>query len=244
MYFNVTIVSAFLININNRTNTEIDKYINNGTLILQAKIPKIIFIDELLYKDFIKYNNEYTKIIEYKKENSYLFNLKDKLTNFKLNTNNENKDTRDFMITMCMKNEWIKEAIELNFFNTENYIWLDFGLKHVISYSNEHYIYKIESLNNKNYDNVRIATIWNLNNKINRDIFKNVLWYFAGGIFGGNKYKLLIFSDKMKEECLKIINNKQTLIWEVNIWYLIYENNKELFNIYYGNHDNTILDNY
>ena len=33
-------------------------------------------------------------------------------------------------------------------------------------------------------------------------------------------------------------------MWEVNIWYLVYKENKELFDNYYCNHNNTIIDNY
>jgi hypothetical protein len=244
MIFNVTIVSAFLININNRTNSELDKYINNGKLLLEAKIPKVIFIDELIYDKFIECNNEYTRIINYNKYNSYLFNLKDKLTNFKLNTDNINKDTLDYIITMCSKTEWIRDAINLNFFNTINYIWMDFGIKYILPYTNEEFINKIENLNYRVYDNVRIASIWNLNNNINIDIYTRINWFFAGGVVGGNKEKLIIFADKMKEYCLNIIDEKKTLMWEVNVWYLIYKNNKDLFNIYYANHDKTLIELY
>jgi hypothetical protein len=36
-----------------------------------------------------------------------------------------NKDTLEYMITICHKTEWIKEAIDLNFFNTTNFTWID-----------------------------------------------------------------------------------------------------------------------
>ena len=48
----------------------------------------------------------------------------------------------------------------------------------------------------------------------------------------------------MKEKCIKIIEEKNTIIWEVNIWYLIYLDNKDLFDCYLCNHDETIINNY
>jgi len=33
-------------------------------------------------------------------------------------------------------------------------------------------------------------------------------------------------------------------MWEVNIWYIIYNENKHLFDIYKCNHDNSIIENY
>ena len=35
------------------------------------------------------------------------------------------------MFINCNKTEVIREAIELNYFNTEDFIWLDFGIRHV-----------------------------------------------------------------------------------------------------------------
>jgi len=78
----------------------------------------------------------------------------------------------------------------------------------------------------------------------NYNIFKNITWYFAGGVFGGNKDKLLIFADLMKRKCLQIISQEKTIIWEVNIWFLIYLENKDLFCPYQCDHNDTILKNY
>jgi len=76
------------------------------------------------------------------------------------------------------------------------------------------------------------------------DIYKNIKWYFAGSVFGGNETTLFDFADKMKEKCIQIINNKQTLMWEINVWYLIYLENREMFNSYICNHDTSIISNY
>ena len=48
----------------------------------------------------------------------------------------------------------------------------------------------------------------------------------------------------MKEKCLHIIEEKKTLTWEVNIWYMIFQENKELFNSYLCDHNISILENY
>ena len=48
----------------------------------------------------------------------------------------------------------------------------------------------------------------------------------------------------MKEKCLQIIQEKQSLMWEVNIWYLIYLENKELFDEYKCDHNESLITNY
>ena len=166
------------------------------------------------------------------------------LSQFNLNTDNPNKDTIEYIITQCNKTEWVKSAIELNTFNTNNFIWVDFGIRYIFNCSDKEFIEKIDELKYKVYKNVRIGNIWNLQNNYNINIYKDIAWYFAGGIFGGNKESLLHFSNKIKEKCIDIILTKNTLMWEVNIWYLIYIENKEIFDNYSCNHNNSIIDNY
>ena len=69
-------------------------------------------------------------------------------------------------------------------------------------------------------------------------------WYFVGGIFGGNINSLIKFADLMKSKCIDIITSKNTLMWEVNVWYLIYKENKVLFNTYGCCIDKKMIDNY
>jgi len=48
----------------------------------------------------------------------------------------------------------------------------------------------------------------------------------------------------MKNKCLYIIEQYNTLIWEVNIWYLVYLDDRELFNPYHCDHNSSMIDNY
>ena len=237
-----TIVSAFITNVNN--NTKFEDYYNNGKLLLQVQVPKIIFVDITMYNKIKELENELTKIILIDKNNYYLYNYIDQLTNFKANNNNLNKDTLEYMITICHKTEWMKEAMENNFYMTNNFIWIDFGIKHVFKGSDLEFIQSIQNIQTKEYNKIRIGTIWDLNIVYQGDIYTNVFWYFAGGVFGGHKDYLLIFADKMKEKCLQIIKEKQSLMWEVNIWYLVYLENKELFEGYKCDHNDSLITNY
>lgn len=97
---------------------------------------------------------------------------------------------------------------------------------------------------NKYCKNIRIGSIWDLNKKYNYDIDKDICWYFAGGVFGGDKTTLIKFADQVKKLCIEYVEKKKHLMWEVNIWYIIWKNNKNLFDPYYCNHDNSIVSNY
>jgi hypothetical protein len=239
-----TIVSAFISNVNTRKDRTIEKYIEYGKVLLQTKIQKIIFIDEIIFNELKNYSNELTYLIPIKKESMYLYKYKKLITNFNLNSSSPEKDSFEYMVTMCSKTEWITKAIELNYFNSRNFIWIDFGIKHIFNCDDNEFIKKIENINNKIYKKIRIGSIWNPNIQYYGDIYKDIQWYFAGGVFGGDIKSLLLFSEKTKEMCIKIIQEKNTIMWEVNIWYLIYKEIPELFDCYNCDHNSSLVDNY
>jgi hypothetical protein len=249
---NVTLVSAFMSDITTskclNTNNNYKKYTEYFIPLLQANINKIIFIDEKIIDNYKCYENDNTKIIPFIKESSYLYEYLDSLVNFQPNSNNLEKDTIQFMFTQCHKTEWIKLAIEITDYHetspSNQFIWVDFGIKHIFKCSNEEFIEKIERLNYCKYDAVRIASIWNINIDYQINIYNDICWYFGGGVFGGSKKYLLEFAKEMKLFCLEIMNTKKTIMWEVNIWYLIYKKNKDLFTLYECDHNNTMIDNY
>ena len=240
-----TLVSAFISNVNGRYNDTLTLYYNFGKLLLKSNSPKIIFVDEPMF-DLIgdEYDKSNTVIIKIISTDIYLYDYNSNLSNFVVNSTNHSKDTKEFMFTICNKTEWIKEAILLNYFGTTDFIWVDFGIRHVFKCSDEEFIEKLNKLKYKTYNGVRIGSIWNLDMIYNIDIYKDIMWYFAGGVFGGNANFLLRFSELMKDKCVDIITKSNTIMWEVNIWYLIYIETKEIFDIYNCNHDNTIIDNY
>ena len=90
----------------------------------------------------------------------------------------------------------------------------------------ELFIRVISDLNNKSYENIRISsgTCYNI-----ETIYTHIQWFFLGGIFGGHKDKLIQFADLMKQKCINIITHEKIIMWEVNIWFLIYLENIDDF---------------
>jgi hypothetical protein len=117
-----TIVTAFINNVNNRYTNTIDVYYNYGKLLLKSNVPKVIFVDEDMYNLIgNNYEKNNTLIIKINKNSMYFYEHINELTNFQLNTDNPSKDTNEFMFIMCNKTEWVKKAIELNHFDTNNF---------------------------------------------------------------------------------------------------------------------------
>jgi hypothetical protein len=263
------IVSSFLSNVNNNRST--DTYIEHGKKILyEPHIHVILFIEKNIFYQHLSefdsktihtcilFGKEYEYMLHYKKififidkEDNYLREYQHLITDFYVNTNNPNKDTLDYMFCMSYKTECIKMAIHFmkqhNLFEDKiEYIWLDFGIYHIVKNDN---LFK-EEINNlikrplNNNSKIRIATFPNnIDNYF--DLTKNICWFFLGGIFGGREEELLLFSDLMRETSIQFIHNHKSFIWEVNIWYIIYLQNKELFDCYYCNdHNIQMIQNY
>ena len=44
--------------------------------------------------------------------------------------------------------------------------------------------------------------------------------------------------------CYLVVHPRGTLMWEVNVWYLIYKEHPELFDCYYCDHNDSLIDCY
>lgn len=244
----VTIVSAFLA-INNKNRSVYD-YVDHSEYLLKSDIPKVIFIDSFIYDCYYKkkyFEGVYPKtvFIPIDQNSLWLRSYEGLIQNFNV-VGNPNKDTLDYMFVICNKTEWVAQAIALNIFNTDQFVWVDFGLFHIFK-DPKLFDYELKELQKKSYDVVRIGGCWSFEyepEKRNIDIYRNVAWYFAGGVFGGNKESLKQFNKLVKEKCKEVIFQKNSIMWEVNIWYLVYLENKELFNIYSCGHNYSLLSNY
>ena len=76
------------------------------------------------------------------------------------------------------------------------------------------------------------------------DIYKDVNWLFAGSVFGGKSEAINQFALKMREKCFQILRERNTLMWEINVWVLLYKENPELFAFYPSDHSEIIFRGY
>jgi hypothetical protein len=263
---NTIFVSAYMARENKSTYRNVEDYIIYGKKLLEQDIFQVIYIEKNIFMSCLKEYIDEIKIFEYEnklfeyifinnkifvffeKEDNYLYKYKEELINFQVTTDNPTKDTTEYMFIQCHKTEWMKitiyllQNIKLHKDELE-LIWLDFGIYHMIK---DEYLLKknIKKMINSKNNKIRIGSCWDVNNNYNRDLYRQISWYFAGTVFGGNSKNLIIFADLMKEKCLHIIEEKKTLTWEVNIWYMIFQKNKDLFNSYLCDHNISILENY
>ena len=233
---NTTLVSSLYMGVNKYRS--IEDYIMYGRKLLRQNVNKIIYIEREIYDMYYACEtwDKNTTFRYISETDVYLKAYDEYVTKFKVITTNPDKDTKEYMYLMCNKTEWMRRAIEEDIYGSENFVWLDFGVYHMIR-NDEVFNECIAKLCNKKYNMVRIAG----GNKTGKDDNRYVNWFFLGTIFGGDKKMLLLFCDKMKEKCIEIVKSENKIYWEINVWYEIWVKSPELFSIYPANHDVSLL---
>lgn len=243
-----TIVTAFVTRINDIHFRTTEKYMELGKILLSQPLPTICFLEKYMYDAYFadcleQFPN--TDFQMFERHENYLMEHTSEMMNFQVESDNPSKDTIGYMFTQCHKTEWMKMAIEKNPFHTTDFIWIDFGIFHMIRKDSAiHFPLYLENMTRKTYDTIRIASCIDPREECKSDIYHKISWFFAGSVFGGSSLNLLKFAAKMKTFCLNMIATRRHLMWEINIWYLLYKEEPGLFEPYSADHNITILGNY
>ena len=240
-----TIVTAFISNANSARS--IDEYVMLGTKLLLMPVPTVCFIEAHVYYNFFHHRSSFfpqTIFCLFEKSDNYMYKRIEELTAFAPATDNSKKDTLGYMFVQCHKTEWVRMAMDMDLFHTEQYMWVDFGIYHIMD-SHVDFASSLLSATKNQYEGVRIASIKDLSTTVDDTVLlSSVQWFFAGGVFGGDKGSLYSFAALMASTVNKLMAHKHTITWEVNIWYMIYRDHTTLFLPYTADHDSTILDKY
>ena len=198
----------------------------------------------------------------FEKTDMYFHSIRDSITEFEVNTPHPSKDTLDYMFVQCYKTEWVAMAICLDgslkvaeerssrrrvVGDSDIYVWMDFGIRHMYpsDIACDMEIYKLRdrittgNLEGKNA--VYAPSCWNPKCIYYQDIYRQIHWVFAGSVFGGNAGVLIEFAKRTKDKCLSIIREKRRLMWEVNVWYMVFLDCRDMFELYHGDHNASIL---
>jgi hypothetical protein len=192
----------------------------------------------------------------FEKSDIYLSAYRNMATQFSVNTSYPEKDTIDYMFVQCHKTEWVAIAIAIDaeLFGGESnltgmYAWIDFGIQHMFP-SNNALCNSIYTLRDRviagRWDRSKVyaPSCWGSYTYFGVDIYRSISWVFAGSAFGGSASVLLEFARRTKENCIELLTTKHLLMWEVNVWSLIYDEYPELFALFPGNHNAGILDHW
>jgi len=164
---------------------------------------------------------------------------------------NVHKDVPEYLQMTLHKTKWMSEAARSRREgDPEHLIWVDFGLFHVFN-DKERFQAALRSVIRAPVpcNVVRVAGIWPVGSQgldyanVWRDGQQRVLWYMAGGVFGGSAGPLMELQREMEHE-ITVLQMQKRLMWEVNVWALILARRPDLFQVYASDHTPAILENY
>ena len=158
----------------------------------------------------------------------------------------EYKDTKNYMIMMNSKIELVKRVIDImdvmdTMDKSTHYSWIDFSLCHVIKSDQTLEILKNPPI--ENIKNIVIPGCWsqelsfqNINN-----IYNRIHWRFCGGFFLGDKQSIIDFYECYEKYYFSFLQTHKTIVWEVNFWAWLENQNYWLPQVYLTAHDDTML---
>jgi hypothetical protein len=155
-------------------------------------------------------------------------------------TRNIRKDTKQYLIMMNAKIEFIRRAMAENTTAT-HFVWVDFGIAHVFRD-----IGKAQDALRQLSASILVPTClhfpgcWNLGTGM-QNVYNNVVWRFSGGSFLGDRQSLHEMWDLYAAKFVDIITKQKRLVWEVNIWAILEQQYGLKVTWHYGGHDERLV---
>lgn len=238
----ITLVTALydLAKMENKDKTKrktLEEYYIYAEKLLKFDVDFIIFVenDDILNKlreirdkyvlgDKTKYIIKPFKDLKY---NKYLYHINKNDTNNPIKDMCPNKDTSNYKILGWSKFEFIQEAMNRNFFNTDFFGWIDIGCSYVYTYP-----HNVEQI------------LQSRSNKIKFGCFNNFYYYgidkstyydkrvspISGGFFTGNRDNFNKFIIEFEKELNDVVCNKHRAPLEDQIIPKVIIKNIEIFN--------------
>jgi hypothetical protein len=160
------------------------------------------------------------------------------------NTRNAEKDTREYIILMNAKTEYLKMAIDANLWSSTHFAWIDFNIYHIFQ-GREQYVHEFLTAMTKRTMAPYFLTLpgcWGKEHVHEEFLMNDICWRFCGGFFIGSGDRVLEFHKCYQDYFADFLLSKKKLIWEVNFWAYL-ELRHGLSVIWYpGDHNERILE--
>ena len=136
------------------------------------------------------------------------------------NTRCVEKDTREYMLLMNSKTEFLHRVIQDNPFGSTHFAWIDFSIFYIFR-GREALCQKILRDMSQRVMSPRFITMpgcWGKDHVFEDRLMNDICWRFCGGYFAGSADLLLEFHVKFVEHFEGFLREHKRLIWEVNFW--------------------------
>jgi hypothetical protein len=160
------------------------------------------------------------------------------------NTRNVFKDTKEYILLMNAKTEFLKIAIEMRPFESSHYAWIDFNIFHIFE-GKERIVKEMLTGMTKRTFHPYFLTLpgcWNKDYVIDDYLLNDICWRFCGGFFVGSQTRILEFHQYYLDYFENFLREKKKLVWEVNFWAHIEKHNGLCAIWYPADHNEKILE--
>lgn len=139
---------------------------------------------------------------------------------------NHEKDTREYILLMNAKIEYLYHTIKANPFNTTHFAWIDFNISYIFKDIKNMQCKFTQLSKCQTFAKTFIAFPGCYNNMLVVDetihvvenIFDAPYWRFCGGFFMGDKTSILHMHELYKLHFPAFIFKYKRLVWEINFW--------------------------
>lgn len=152
------------------------------------------------------------------------------------------KDTKEYILLQNAKLEFMADTIKENPWNSTHFAWIDFSISYIfknIKFCQQ----QLKVLSSAKLSNnfLAIPGCWEKTSDYNNHFNNNINWRFCGGFFLGNKDRIKDFCHTYFQNFPRFLEESKKLVWEVNFW--AWMENQQLckVNWFRGNHDDSIL---
>ena len=222
---------------------KLETYLNLSKFILSLEYPMIIYTEEKLVNKILSIRPvEYHHIttirskplseIHYYK---HVKKIKELQGTYIIKNRSLEKDTPLYTILVNNKFWFMEDAIELNPYDSERFLWMDFGINHVAEQPES-----IRRWFRSMPEKIRCMEVnLNLDNDNYKEYFTEIHHNVAGGIISGNKENMMKYIKLCQDKCTSILDEGWYQLEEA-IMGMVTRDNQDLFDNFYGSFNNYI----
>ena len=130
---------------------------------------------------------------------------------------NEQKDTREYMILMNSKIEFVNIALRLNPWNTPYFAWIDLSINFMFKNPITPSLLKSLAMRQVGTPFFAIPGCWSTCDNID-SVLSRVHWRFCGNFFIGDAQSISHFGDLFNKYYPLFLTEHKRQVWEVNFW--------------------------
>ena len=133
---------------------------------------------------------------------------------------NEKKDSKEYLLLMNSKTDFVNRAINIDPFHSLYFAWIDFSIAYV--FKNKSITLKLLSYlsfsRNIQDSFLLVPGCYEVMEYVSPHFLGNEILCYCGGFFIGSKDRLKQISESYKLHFVDFVSKTKRLTWEVNMW--------------------------